>query len=118
MPTLKKKRAPDSPPRIRRVRLRFDLPQTKFARVMGISLRRLADLERGVSPSESVQRRITEIQRLQRELTAVVRGDKIGAWMDTPNKAFGDRRPIQVIEDGEVDLLWAMIHDLKSGNPV
>jgi uncharacterized protein (DUF2384 family) len=74
-------------------------------------------LERGVAPTPTVQRSITEVNRLSRELAAVVKGETLGAWMDRPNKAFGNRRPIQVIEDGEIDLLWAMIHDLKSGNP-
>ena len=106
-----------SRPKAYRIRRKFALTQPKFARVMGISVRRLADLEQGVEPSEQVKRRITEVDRLRRELATVVNAEKIGPWMDGPNKAFGNRRPIQVIEDGEIDLLWAMIYDLKSGNP-
>lgn len=103
--------------RVRRLRNKFDLTQPKFARVLGISQRRLADLEAGQTPSESIHRRITEADRLRSALGKLVKNQAIGPWMDQPNKAFGGRRPIQVIEDGQIDLLWAMIYQIQSGNP-
>lgn len=114
--TAKSTAAKSASTKVVRVRKAYDLTQPKFARVMGISVRRLAALEQGVKPTENVQRRITEVERLRRALAKVVKADAIGDWMDRPNKAFGGRRPIQVIEDGEIDLLWAMIHDLQSGD--
>ncbi len=116
MATLTKKKSATRP-RVFKIRKQLSLSQPKFARVMGISIRRLADLEKGLAPSEPVRRRITEVGRLQRELAKVIRAEALGVWMDRPNKVFDNRRPIQVIEDGEIDLLWAMIYDLRSGNP-
>jgi hypothetical protein len=34
-----------------------------------------------------------------------------------PNPAFGRLTPLQVIELGEIDRLWSMVHDLGSGQP-
>lgn len=116
-PKTKKTKASPAEPKVRRLRNRFALTQPKFARVLGISQRRLADLEAGKTPSEPIGRKITEADRLHTALKKLVRDEAIGPWMDQPNRAFGGRRPIQVIEDGEIDLLWAMIYDMQSGNP-
>lgn len=104
-------------PKVKQLRMHFELTQPKFARVLGVSVRRLASLESGEKPSEPIRRKITEADRLRVALQKLVRDETLGPWMDTPNQAFGGRRPIQVIEDGQIDLLWAMIYDLQSGNP-
>jgi hypothetical protein len=38
-------------------------------------------------------------------------------WLTTPNEAFGDLKPIEVIERGEVDRIWRMIYYIESGQP-
>jgi hypothetical protein len=43
--------------------------------------------------------------------------DYLSEWLSTPNKAFGDLKPIDVIERGEADRLWSMICALESGQP-
>jgi hypothetical protein len=35
-----------------------------------------------------------------------------------PNEAFGGLKPLEVIERGEIDRIWQMIHLLRSGTPV
>jgi hypothetical protein len=39
----------------------------------------------------------------------------VGAWYRTPNAAFAGRTPNDVIVDGEIALLWQMVHQLESG---
>jgi hypothetical protein len=36
-------------------------------------------------------------------------------WLQTPNPAFGELKPLEVIERGEIDRLWSMIFYLESG---
>ncbi|MCU0692802.1 MAG: MbcA/ParS/Xre antitoxin family protein [Polyangiaceae bacterium] len=41
----------------------------------------------------------------------------VGVWLQTPNDAFGGLKPIEVVERGDIDRLWRMIHELESGSP-
>lgn len=47
----------------------------------------------------------------------VIKIEAIDPWMKKKNKAFDNRTPIQVIKDGEKELLYNMIYDLGSGTP-
>ena len=56
------------------------------------------------------------IKDFKSELSKVVKTDAIDGWMLKENPAFDNRTPIQVIKDGDVNLLYNMIYDLGSGN--
>ena len=56
-----------------------------------------------------------EAERFQERLAEVVGRDAIPQWLQTPNPAFGDLKPLEVIERGEIDRLWSMIFYLESG---
>ena len=99
------------------VRTRMGLSQEKFSRIVGVKVRTLSKLEKGQEPSEQVRRKITEAERLQHALEQLVRSEAIPRWMQEPNKAFEGARPIDLIERGEVDRIWAMIYHLRSGSP-
>ena len=45
----------------------------------------------------------------------MVRKDAISKWLETPNEAFGQLKPIEVMERGEMDRLWRMLYFLGSG---
>lgn len=51
------------------------------------------------------RRRVTELDRLQRELSKVVRSQAIGHWLTEPNDAFDGDAPADLIAKGKVDLL-------------
>ena len=55
------------------------------------------------------------MDRFQQRLAEVVSADAIGEWLEKPNPAFGDLKPLEVIERGEIDRLWSMIFYLESG---
>ncbi len=50
-------------------------------------------------------------------LSDVIEAGVIDRWMLEPNEAFDGLKPIEVIERGEVDRIWNMIHLLESGQP-
>lgn len=103
---------------VRLLRLRFGMTQREFSRVVDLSERRLAAVERGEAEvTQTVQRRVTEARRLHRELSHVIDADEIERWMKWPNPAFGEQTPLQVLEKGESDRLWRMIYELQSGTP-
>jgi len=80
----------------------------------GFSLRALADWSAGKLPSEPARRRIHEIRRLLDSLAQVVKPEAIAPWLRQRNPRFGEMTPMQVIEVGEIDRLWEMIHQMSS----
>lgn len=97
------------------LRRQFMLTQAQFAPVLSVSIRSLATLEAGSSPTPAVARRLSELARLLQALAEVVEPKAIGAWMLRPNAAFDGFKPLEIIERGEVDRIWAMVYALRSG---
>jgi len=97
----------------------FGLTQPLMARVLGVSVRKLSELETSARAARpETRRRLMEVRRLQVALAEIMDPGDIGAWMEEPNGAFGGATPLQVIERGEVDLLWQMIYAVRGGHPV
>ena len=96
-----------------RQRLGFNRPQ--FARLIPVSERSLADIEKGKAVSDTVSRSLTQIRRLLTGLEEVVEPSAIGPWLTVPNAAFDGLKPLEVIERGESDRIWQMIYQLRSG---
>lgn len=102
----------------RELRHRLSLTQGTFSRLLAISVRTLATIESGSPPSEAAARKFTELDRLTRSLVEVIHTGTLAEWLNSPNKAFDGLKPVELIERGEVDRLWAMIYFLRSGVPV
>ncbi len=98
-----------------RLRERLMLTQAQFAPMLAVSIRSLATLEAGIAPTAATKRRLTELARLTQALSEVVDKKAIGTWLQTPNQAFQGLKPVEVIERGETDRIWEMIHALRSG---
>jgi DNA-binding XRE family transcriptional regulator len=97
------------------LRGRLGITQKVMARLLSVTERTLNTLEGGGKVSEPVSRRITELERLQKELSAVVKPKAIGDWLTKPNDAFDGHNPADLIASGKTDLLWQMIFMLRSG---
>ena len=95
----------------------FHLKQDTLSRMTGYSLRAVADWRAGKELSQSSAQRLKEVGRLCAALSKVVKPERVGQWLQTPNDAFDGSTPLQVIERGEVDRLWRMIYRLESGEP-
>ena len=59
----------------------------------------------------------TDLARLGAGPERVIPPAALPAWLDQPNDAFGGLKPVELIERGEVDRLWRMHFELRSGNP-
>lgn len=98
-----------------KLREKLSLTQPEFAKLLPASPRTVATLEQGTPPTETVARRLTELERLTTALGEVMKAESIGAWLKAPNTAFGGLKPLEVIDRGEGDRLWQMIYFLRSG---
>jgi transcriptional regulator with XRE-family HTH domain len=95
----------------------LDLTRERFGRLMGVSVRAIATVEREEGSVEKLRRPYAEVARLYQALGAVVVPEAIGPWFEAPNEAFGGLKPMEVIERGEIDRLWGMVYRLQSGMP-
>jgi hypothetical protein len=93
------------------------LRREELGRLTGFSLRALAEWSSGKLPSQPAKRRLREVRRLLDALAQIVKRESIRNWLHRPNKAFDRLTPLQVIEIGEIDRIWAMLHDMASGQP-
>lgn len=105
------------PNQVALLRIRLKLSQTVFARLLPASTRSIAALEAGAKPSESIARRLTELERMSTALAEIMNENAIGSWLQCPNQAFDNLKPIEVIERGENDRIWSMIYFVRSGVP-
>jgi hypothetical protein len=53
---------------------------------------------------------------LRQGLEKVMSADHIDEWFNTVNKAFGNKKPCDVVQEGHGDRLWRMIHLLEEGS--
>ena len=60
---------------------------------------------------------MTDLQRLMIALAEVIKEESVEMWLQTPNAAFDGLKPLEVIDRGEADRLWAMIYFLRAGVP-
>lgn len=101
------------------LRAAYALTRPAFARLLGVSERKLIDLENQRGPVKpTVARRLRETERLRDALVSVMEPADIGAWMLQPNRVFAGLKPLEVVERGEVDRLWSAFYVLASGEPM
>ena len=99
------------------LRREMGLTRPEFARLVGLSERSIATRERGDEKlAEASRRKIIETGRLYAKLRGSFPSpEKLATWMRSPHPAFGNSKPLQVIERGEIDRIWMMIHRIESG---
>ena len=102
---------------VRDIRRSLGLTRPIFSRLSHFSERAIADWEAGQLPSGQSRQRMIELRRLQQALSNVIQPDYVGEWLQAPNDAFAGLKPLEVIERGETDRIWRMIHLLQSGVP-
>ncbi len=89
--------------------------RSTFAKLANCSERKLATYEKAPKIPAPIGREVTEVLRLLDALSEFVPDEELGTWLETPNPGFDRRKPIKVIEAGETDLLWEMIHQTRHG---
>ena len=87
-----------------------------FAQMADCSERTFASYEAAPRLPPRIQRPVTETVRLIQALRELAGdGAELKDWLDRPNPAFGKRTPLALIKNGESDLLWEMVHQLRQG---
>ncbi len=99
------------------LRDRLNLSRPIFCRVVNVSERTIAKVESEAETAEKLKRPYNEVYRLLEALNDVVDVNSLGTWFQEPNDAFDGLKPIEVIERGEIDQLWNMVFELRSGMP-
>jgi hypothetical protein len=94
---------------------KYGLKREELGRLTAFSLRALADWSAGKLPSRPAERRLREVTRFLRALSEVVESEEIPRGLHRRNAAFENMTPLQVIQVGEIDRLWGMIHQIGSG---
>jgi len=110
-------RSTSKPSPVLALRQVLGLSQPELARLFPVSVRTLQTMESGAKLTEPQVRRLNELTRLTNALAEVIRREYLGHWLKEPNSAFSGLKAVEVIERGEVDRIWSMIHFLRSGVP-
>ena len=61
---------------------------------------------------------INETNDIRTRLERLIKPEFIDSWLNTPNLAFGYKRPIDLIETNDTDKLDRMLYILESGEPL
>lgn len=99
------------------LRDRLSMPRPLFGRIVNVSERTIAKVESETDTAEKLKRPYNEVYRLLEALGDVVEVNSLGYWFQEPNDAFDGLKPMEVIERGEIDRLWNMVYELRSGMP-
>lgn len=99
------------------LRERLSMTRPLFCRIVNVSERTIAKVESETDTAEKLKRPYNEVYRLIEALDDVVDVNSLGEWFQEPNDVFDGLKPLEVIERGEIDRLWNMVYELKSGMP-
>lgn len=60
---------------------------------------------------------MSDIERIRTRLCEMVEEKAVDIWLETPNAKFNNKKPIDLIKDGDLKPLEEMIYRLESGTP-
>ena len=86
-----------------------------FARLANFSERTLATYEKHKTLPTMIRPQVNEALRLVKALLEIIPAGDLTAWLQTPNPGFGGQRPWTLIQRGERDVIWGMIHQTQQG---
>jgi hypothetical protein len=107
--------AKKSGPALFRWRRAHGLNREIFARLANFSERTLATYEKQEQLPAAIRPQVNEAGRLILALGEIIPPNELAAWLQAPNPGFGGRRPWTLIENGERDVIWQMIHQTRQG---
>jgi len=87
-----------------------------FARLANFSERTLATYEKHTQLPAPIRPQVNEAVRLVKALLEIIPANDLSTWLRTPNSGFAGRRPWTLIQNGERDVIWEMIHQTRQGS--
>lgn len=97
----------------RRIAEDMEMSMAALARASGASQRTLSS----EPDSPAAQAGLLPVARLSSVLSRLFLPEHKRVWLQTPHPRFGDRSPMQAIEDGEADLVLLSVESARDGNP-
>lgn len=55
---------------------------------------------------------------IRTRLERLIKSEFIDSWLNTPNTSFDNRKPIDLINENDIDKLHKMLYILESGEPL
>ena len=86
-----------------------------FAGLANFSERTLATYEKHQQLPAMIRPQVNEALRLVKALLEIVPAGELHTWLQTPNPGFGGQKPWTLIQKGERDVVWRMIHQTQQG---
>lgn len=91
------------------------LNRDTMARLANLSERTLATYEKKDAFPPNVRSQVTEAVRLVQALLEIIPAEDLSGWLQRPNPGFGGRKPWTLIQLGERDVIWEMVHQTRLG---
>jgi uncharacterized protein (DUF2384 family) len=60
---------------------------------------------------------MSDFERIRTRLCGLVEEKAVDIWLETPNAKFNNKKPIELINEGNLKPLEEMIYRLESGVP-
>jgi hypothetical protein len=86
-----------------------------FAGLANFSERTLATYEKQEELPAPVRPQLNEAIRLLEALMEIIPPHDLAKWIHAPNPGFGGKAPWTLIQEGERDVIWEMIHQTRQG---
>lgn len=86
-----------------------------FARLANFSERTLATYEKHKELPALIRPQVNEAVRLVKALLEIIPENELSAWLQMPNPGFRGQKPWTLIQKGERDVIWEMIHQTQQG---
>jgi DNA-binding transcriptional regulator YiaG len=103
---------------VRALRQQYGLSQGLLTRLLDVSLRTASGLESGSVAPKQFQRNLIQVNRLCGALASAMKPGYVGHWLDEPNEMLNGLKPVEVVERGQIDLVWQVVEGLRSGSPL
>ncbi len=96
----------------------FQLNQIQLAtQLLNCAPRSLILWKKGRTPNPAVLIRLNELHRLYLALAQLMPAAEVGPWMKRTNDYLDPLTPLEVINRGQLDRLWHIIHNVATGMP-
>ncbi|MBD5778784.1 DUF2384 domain-containing protein [Pelagicoccus sp. NFK12] len=100
---------------LKELRKTVQLNQQKFAKLSNNSRETLITFEKTGRVSKGAKRGITEAVRLIEALSEIIEPKNIASWLTTTNPNLRNKSPLDLIEEGRVDIIWSIIEETRQG---
>jgi DNA-binding transcriptional regulator YiaG len=98
-------------------RKRLALTQEQMASALNVTTRTLQNWERNIGTSQ-MERKTRDLWELLELMDDYVVAREEKAWLSTPNSAFRNKRPIELIIEGKIRDLIVEFQRLREGQPL